>query len=219
VAKPSEQEIARALLRRHGRTFADELGIPVEKNTPSPLFRLLCASLLFSARIGANIALRAARALTEQGWTTPEKMAASTWEERARTLNEAGYARYDERTSTMLGETAEALLERYGGDLRRLREEAGRDPDEERRLLKEFKGIGDVGVDVFFREAQVSWNELFPFADRRALEEAGKLGLREDAGSLLRLVADEDFPQLVATLVRVRLEGDREEILEEARGS
>jgi hypothetical protein len=47
MAKPSEKEIAEALLERHGCTFAQELGMPVENNTPSSLFRLLCASLLF----------------------------------------------------------------------------------------------------------------------------------------------------------------------------
>lgn len=35
------QAIVRALLDRHGRTFAEEAGIDVAKNTPSPLFRLL----------------------------------------------------------------------------------------------------------------------------------------------------------------------------------
>lgn len=216
MAKASEKEIVRALLERHGRTFAEEIGIAVEKNTPSPLFRLLCASLLFSTRISARIAVRAAKALSDQGWTTPQKMAGSTWEERARTLNEAGYARYDERTSTMLGETAEMLLDRYGGDLRNLREEAGREPDEERRLLKRFKGVGDVGVDIFFREAQAAWDELFPFADRRALQGAKNLGLEDDPSSLARLVGNHDFPRLVAALVRVELEGDHDEVLEEA---
>ncbi len=52
-------------------------------------------------------------------------MAAASWADRAEVLNGAGYARYDERTSTMLGQTAELLLRDYGGDLRRLRERAG----------------------------------------------------------------------------------------------
>ena len=216
MAKPSEKEIAVALLERHGRTFAGELGISIEKNTPSPLFMLLYASLLFSTRISAKIAVQATGALADRGWTTPEKMAESTWEQRAKTLNEAGYARYDERTSTMLGDMAQLLLDRYGGDLRKLREEADREPERERKLLKEFKGIGDVGADIYFREAQAAWEELFPFADRRALEGAKELGLEDDAEALLRLVEDRDFPRLVAALVRIKLEGDQDEVLEEA---
>lgn len=219
MPKSSRKDVADALLKRHGRTFAGELGIPVEKNTPSPLFRLLCASLLFSARIGANIAVNAAKALADEGWTTPEKMAAATWKERTKTLNESGYARYDKRTSTMLGETSGMLLDRYGGDLRKLREEANRDPREERKLLKEFKGIVEVGADICFREAQAAWEELFPFADKRALDEAEKLGLGDDAKSLARLVGKKDFPKLVAALVRVGLEGDHDEVLEAAKRS
>ncbi len=75
----------------------------------------------------------------------------------------------------MLGDTAQFLLEKYDGDLRKLRAEAGRDPKIERKLLKECKGIGDTGVDIFFREAQSAWGELRPFADKKALKAAGKL--------------------------------------------
>ena len=45
---------------------------------------------VLSARIGAGLAMQGARARGDQGWTTPEKMAAATWEQRTRTLNEAG---------------------------------------------------------------------------------------------------------------------------------
>src|SRR5215218_2560391 len=187
MARPSKQRLAGALLERHGRTFAEELRIDVAKGTPAPLFRLLVASILLSARIGHGIAVEAARALAKEGWTTPQKLAEATWAQRVRVLNRSGYARYDESTSRMLGDTCTLLLERYRGDLRRLREEAGRDPERERALLKEFKGIGDVGVDVFFREAQVAWEELQPFADRRALQAARRLGLGSDARALARL--------------------------------
>jgi hypothetical protein len=218
MARPSKRRITEALLDRHGRTFADELGINVAAGTPSPLFRLLVASILFSARIGHRIAFAAARALADQGWTTPQKLDRTTWAQRVRVLNRAGYARYDESTSRMLGDTCALLLERYRGDLRRLREQAERDPRRERALLKEFKGIGDIGVDIFFREAQVAWDELYPFADRRALRAAERLGLRGDANALARLVEGDvrEFARLAAALVRVGLERDYEGVLEAA---
>jgi len=204
----SHKDTARALLDRHGRSFADELTIDVAKNTPSALYRLLCAATLMSARIGSQIAVEAARNLTKRGWRSPQKLAASTWEQRVKALNEAGYTRYQERTATMLGDLTEHLLDRYGGDLRKRRDAAGRDPKAERRLLKEFKGLGDVGVDIFFREAQVAWDELFPFADRRALDAAGRLKLPKDAGKLVELIGAKDYPRLVAALVRVELDDD-----------
>jgi hypothetical protein len=171
------------------------------------------ASILFSARIGAQQGVKAARGLADAGWTTAAKLAKTSWVERVRVLNQHGYARFDERTATMLGDACELLLDRYGGDLRRLREAAGRDPPKERRLLKQVKGMGDVGVDIFFREAQVAWEELFPFADRRALRAAAKLGLGRDARSLARGRDPQTFARLVAGLVRTDLAGDHDEVL------
>ena len=216
MAKPSEDQIVKALLERHGQTYATELGLDLERNTPSVLYRWLCAATLLSARISADAAVQAAQALAEQGWTTAQKMAEATWEQRTRTLNRAGYARYDESTSRMLGDTAGMLLDKYGGDLRKLREAAERDPARERALLKECKGIGEVGADIFCREAQIAWDELFPFADRRALEAAGRLGLEDDAGKLARRVSRKDYPRLLAALVRTGLAKDFDDVLEAA---
>jgi hypothetical protein len=213
----SKQEMVRALLERHGRTFAEELRIDVAKGTPAEMYRLLCASALLSARISSQISMEAARMLTKRGWRSPRKMAESTWEQRVKALNEAGYTRYQERTATMLGDLTDQVLDRWNGDLRKLREEADRDPKRERRLLREFKGLGDVGVDIFFREAQVSWDELFPFADRRALDAAGRLRLGKDATSLAKLAGENQFPRLVAALVRVELDDDYGEVRKAAR--
>jgi len=198
-------DVASELLRRYPRTYAEELGID-RLDRPSDLFRMLVLALLMSARIRASIAADAATALFGKGWRTARAMAEASWEARARTLNRAGYARYDERTSTMLGETSRFLLDRYNGDLRRLREEARHQPEDERRLLKECKGIGDVGTDIFCREVQREWSELYPFADERALRAAKRFGLAADARSLANLTSRADFPRLISALVRADLE-------------
>lgn len=218
MSKPDQKRIVGAVMERHGRTFSGELGIKLEGETPSAFFRWLCAALLFSARIGHEIATDAARALAKSGWTTARKMAAATWEERTRVLNRSGYARYDEKTSRMLADTSELLLERYGGDLRKLRAAAGRDPQRERELLMECKGIGEVGADIFLREVQNVWTELRPCADAVALKSARKLGLPTDAAELAKLVLKTDFPRLVAALVRCQLEKDQKQTLAEAAG-
>jgi hypothetical protein len=218
MARPEQDDLVRALLDRHGETFADELGIDVAKNTPSPLFRLLCAAVLMSARIPTTVSMEAARNLTRHGWRTANKLYESRWEERVRALDEAGYTRFDERTATMLGDMVDHLCQRYGGDLRRLRDEAGRDPEAERRLLKDFKGLGDVGVDIFFREVQVAWPELRPFADGRARDAAERLGLPQDPDGLAGLTPNGDLPRLVAALVRVELDDDYDAVRAAARG-
>jgi endonuclease III len=199
-----EDRVVAELLARHGRTYASEAGIRLQ-NTPSPLFRLLCLSLLSSARIRATTAVAASRSLAAEGWRTPERMVAASWTERVQALNRAGYARYDEKTSRMLGDTAALLIDRYRGDLRRLRDEAGREPVAERRLLQEFPGIGEVGAAIFSREVQTMWLEVFPFADRRALTVAGRLGLGDAAALARRVDGPPQFTVLVAALVRCGL--------------
>jgi hypothetical protein len=211
----ASRAVVRALLDRHGTTYAEEIGIRL-RNGPAPLFRLLCASILLSARISADLAVKAARALADEGWTTPRKLKDAGWERRTRVLNRSGYARYDERTSRMLGETAERLLDEYRGDLRRLRDAAERDPAQERERLKAFKGLGDVGVDIYFREAQRVWPELRPFFDGRALEAARSLGLPSEPDALARLAPRGDVARLAAALVRTRRAKDRQAVLDAA---
>lgn len=219
MATPSKRAVARAVLERFPESPADALRIDVGRDTPAPLFQWLVASLLFSARISADLAQAAAQALFREGWRTPAKMAQTRCEDRVSVLNAAGYARYDESAARYLGETTTLLLERYGGDLRKLRAAASRDPVGERKRLKDFKGIGDVGVDIFFREAQLAWDELYPFADKKALKGAEALGLDVDAKALSRLAPDRrDFPRLLAGLARVAAKGGAEEIRLTARG-
>lgn len=213
----SQTRIIDALMQRHGRTFAAELGVDLRKNTPSPLFRLLCYAMLTSAPVSADLAMRGARAMAKAGWTTPRKLEASTWETRARVLNESGYARVDEKTATQLAEMNTRLIDEYGGDLRQLREAAGGEPKAFRKRLKAFKGIGGTGADIFLREVQGAWEECYPYADKAALSAADKLGLKADADKLAKKVSREDYPRLMAALVRCKLAKDFPAVLDAAR--
>jgi hypothetical protein len=66
-------------------------------------------------------------------------------------------ARYDESSATRLVEMAEriAVAEK----------------------LKQFKGIGDIGADIFLREVQDVWTWVRPHFDYRATAAAKRLGL------------------------------------------
>jgi endonuclease III len=208
----ASRQVAKLLLRERGRTFVDEAGIDLEKNTPAVLFQHLFMSLLLSKRISAGNALEATRALIEAGLTTPRKMARATWQQRVDVITWHGYKRYDERTSTMLGDTAALLLEKYRGDLRNLRDAAGREVKQERVLLQEFEGIGPVGADIFLREVQLVWSEAFPYADRKVIDTARRLGLPGDADELARLVPRKDFARLTAALIRTALARDYQQV-------
>lgn len=64
---------------------------------------------------------------------------------------------------------------------------------------------------------QIAWDELYPFADKRALESARRLDLPDAPKALAGLVSSSDYPRLVAALVRVQLEGEHGAVREEAR--
>lgn len=204
------------LLSRHGHTFAEDLAADVPADTAEAMFRLLVFATLASARIRSSAALEASNALFEQGWTSPRALVETTWEQRVQVLNQHGYARYDESTARILGESCHYLLDTYDGDVRGLRDAADHQPEREHALLMQIKGIGPVGADIFLREAQAGWDELVPYVDARTRQTARELGLPGDPRRLLALVEREEFPVLVAALVRSRLEHDTDDVLDAA---
>ncbi|MER6002049.1 endonuclease [Nonomuraea angiospora] len=198
----TEKAVVDVLLDRYGRTFAREAGIKLA-DQPKPLYQLLVLATLLSARISAEVAVAGARELFEAGYGTPKAMREASWQDRVDALDRGHYVRYDERTSTMLGKGAELLLDRWKGDLRRLREEAGGDDRRIAALLTEFPGIGPTGADIFLREVQAVWPQVAPHLDQRVLEGAGKLGLPRQARPLAALAhSGDELARLSAALVR-----------------
>lgn len=196
-----------SLLDRAGRTYAEEAGIRL-RDTPAPLYRLLVLAVLLSTRIRADIAVAAARELAAAGLGTPERMLAASWQDRVDALVRAHYRRYDESTATALGDGAQLLRSRYRGDLRRLRDEAGEDPDRIRDSLTAFPRLGPVGAAIFCREAQDLWPALRPALDGKALDGARRIGLPDDPAELARLAPGGALAPLAAALVRVALDRD-----------
>lgn len=187
------------LLRKHGKTYAEQAGIRLA-DKPAPVWQLLVLSLLLSARISSDIAVAAARELHRAGYRTPRAMVEATWQARVDALGRGHYRRYDERTATMLGEVAEAVIKDFRGDLRRLRDE----DEGVETAVQRFKGVGPAGAAIFCREVQGIWPELAPYVDGLAADGAERLGLPGAAEKLAELVSPEDFPRLVAGCVRAR---------------
>lgn len=192
----------KALLSEVGHTYAEDAGITL-KDQPAALFKLLVLANLLSARINADIAVAAARELFEAGGGTPRGMTRLSWQDRVDALGRAHYVRYDESTSTRLGDMAEKVLEDYNGDLRKLPQKVGHNADTAREMLQEFPGIGPVGAEIFCREAQAVWLWLRPSFDAVALKGADRLGLPTDPKRLAELVDDRELARLASALVRV----------------
>ena len=77
-----------------------------------------------------------------------------------------------------------------------------------RSAIKEIKGLGDVGVNIFFDTAQAAWPCLTPFIDPRSLKTAEQLGLGQDVDKLYEEIGKDPVKvcRLAAALTAVRLE-------------
>lgn len=200
-----EQRVRR-LLEVAGTTYAAEAGITI-KDKPMPLFQLLVLCMLASKPIDAAIAMRAAHELFKAGLRTPKAVLASDRQTMISAFGRAHYVRYDESSATRLTDMAERVRDDYGGDLRGVAERSGHDVAAAKRMLKEFKGIGDTGADIFLREVQDVWTWVRPHFDDRAIAAAKELGLPTQPARLGAL-APQANARLAAALVRAALDDD-----------
>ena len=200
----SPEDVATAVLERYGQTYAEEAGIRLA-DQPAPLFQLLVLAQVLSARINAGIALAAAQGIKAAGWTTAARMREAPRGRVIQVLGRAGYRRYDERTATRLRDMATLVLEKYGGDLRRLAAEVDGDVERAGKLVRDVDGIGPTGAAVFLREVQAVWPWVRPYLDARALEGARRVGLPDDPQRLAALVPPDGLAGFAAGLVRISL--------------
>jgi endonuclease III len=209
----SQQRLVQRLLKVAGTTYADEAGIRID-DKPMPLFQLLVLCMLASKPIDATTAMRAARELFKAGLRTPKAVLASDRRSMIRAFGAAHYVRYDESSATRLTDIAERVRDDYAGDLRKIAARSEHDIDSAKRMLKQFKGIGDTGADIFLREAQDVWTWTRPYFDERATAAAKELGLPTDPGKLGAL-APRSNARLAAALVRSALD---DEVRQQAAG-
>lgn len=215
-AHATQIQAVNLLLESYGQSYAEQAGIRL-KDTPAPLFQLLVLALMLSARIAADKAVSATRSLFESGFTTAEKMAEASWQQRVDAITWSGYKRYDERTATFLGEAAQRVLDQYDGDLRQLHSAAQNDEKRLKERLKEFKGVGTTGADIFLREVQAVWPDIYPFADDRVLRVAADLDLSDSVESLSQLCSQQDFARLTAAMIQIKVRHEQEAFLSRLR--
>ncbi|MFI6214003.1 endonuclease [Nocardia brasiliensis] len=213
----SERNVVHALLERAGEGYAAQAGIDLA-DKPAPLFQLLVLAELLSTRISADIAVAAAKELIATGYRTPQRIADAQWQELVDALGRAHYKRYDESTATRLGANANLVLDKYGGDLRKLGEAAEQDRARAAQLLQEFQGIGPTGSDIFLREVQDVWTWARPYFDERAKKGARRVDLPTGTDELAALAPDGRAGALAAALVRAALDDEfAEQVRADAR--
>lgn len=206
MAPTRTERVAGRLLEVAGPTHAERTGIAV-KDTPQPLFELLVFSMLASKPISADIAANAAKELFKAGWRSPDAVLDADRGDVIDAFGRAHYVRYDESSATRLVDIAENVNTQYHGDLRRLADESGHDTATAKELLKQFKGIGDTGADIFLREIQDVWTWARPYFDERSRNAAQDLGLPAGPDELAALTP-QTCARLAAALLRVSFDDD-----------
>jgi endonuclease III len=200
------EQLVQRLLKVAGTTYAAEAGVRI-KDTPTPLFQLLVLCMLASKPIDATVAMRAGRELFKEGLRNPKAVLAADRQTMISAFGRAHYVRYDESSATRLTDMAERVRDEYSGDLREIARRSGHDVKAVTRMLKQFKGIGDTGADIFLREVQDVWTWARPYFDKRAIAGAKELGLPTDPAKLGSL-APQDNSRLAAALVRLSLDDE-----------
>jgi endonuclease III len=201
-----QKQVVRRLLKVAGTTYAAEANVRIS-DKPMPLFQLLVLCMLASKPIDATIAMRAGRELFSDGLRTPKAVLVAERQTMIDAFGRAHYVRYDESSATRLTEMAQRVVDEYSGDLREIPRRSADDVDAVKRMLKEFKGIGETGADIFLREVQDVWTWVRPHFDKRATRTAKTLGLPADPAKLGAL-APRANARLAAALVRASLDDD-----------
>ncbi|OCB52592.1 endonuclease [Mycobacterium malmoense] len=202
----NRERLVQRLLDVAGTTYAAEARIKLG-DKPMPLFQLLIVCMLASKPIDAAIAMAAGRELFGAGLRTPKAVLAADRRAMIEAFGRAHYVRYDESSATRLTDMAERVRDEYSGDLRELSKRSRHDVAAVKRLLKQFKGIGDTGADIYLREVQDVWTWVRPYFDDRATAAAEQLGLPTRAEKLGAL-APQANARLAAALIRVSLDDD-----------
>jgi hypothetical protein len=213
------RRMARRLIATTGRGLGEAAGLTVT-NSPGNLLQLLCLSILLDQLGAYRPAGQATLAMRNRGWDSAARLARSSLDERLDVLRSNGAGRRARGLATTFGDLAQTLMDRYAGDLRRLRTQANREPSAERRLLRELPGVRNGTVDLFFREVQGPWREVAPFVDKRVLATARKLGLGDSVADLTAVtggVGSEKLAWLAGALARVEMDNRYNEVRELAR--
>jgi len=184
---------------------------PEERSSQTTLALILYA-MMSSTRIYHQIAQTTLQELVDAKYHDLNVLKSSTWEQRCEVLTKGGYTHYREKTSTALGQLAELIADKYRSDASRILDVQDTSSQESQDVvgarLKEIKQLGNVGIGIFFENAQAFFQPLAPFVGERNIQVARELGLPSSVVELYKEVEESslELGKLCAALTTVRLE-------------
>ena len=209
-----ERALARKLVDTLGGRFSTQAGIDVDAGRDE-VERWFLAATLLGTRISAAIAMRTYRVLHDAGVSTIADAGQRSWEDLVALLDAGGYARYDFRTASRLGDLSVVVAQRHPDGVAAMGAKQT-DPADLMTTLDELPGWGPVTVRAFLRELRGVWPAAMPPIDPRAREAAHHLGLIDQPESLtieklgeLAGATGIDRRDLEAGLIRLSLEHRR----------
>lgn len=208
--QPGFAEVCRArhIVATLGGRYSLELGIEVDLDEREVDRWALGATLVGDATPAA-IGIRTYHVLEQAGLHTLDDVRGSDRDELGRLLDEGGYAADVDSTRSRLRALAEALADRYAGQLATLGEGIA-DPRELERALGALPGWDARTVGTFLRELRGVWPGADVALDRSVVRAARHVALPTalDEFSALAVAAHLDLRDLEVGLVRLALAHD-----------
>jgi len=213
----SQQDIVYALINEQGRLFSEDMGIDLSADDSAADFEWLVATILLSKRISHDLATRAGRALKDAGLMSVDAVLDADRDAMIDLLGDNGYKRYRKVATDYIRTSAAWVRDDLGGDLRTIMQGEG-DADAVIERLHHAKGVGDVGAEIFAREAQLNWGVFYPRLEGSARDQAEKLGLTTGHGPLVAMAGSRArFVRLAAALSRAAIDDPADPVMEARR--
>jgi len=170
-------ERIKALVTNLGDKCSEALDIDLSMAKDEEVFKWFLVSLLFGAPITESAAIKTYGCFRKHKVLTPKKILATGWDRLVKILDEGSYTRYDFKTADKLLLVMTNLIEKYGGSLTRLHDQALDSRDLEKRIKELGKGIGNVTVSIFLRELRGIWSKADPYPTPMVVQSAKQLGI------------------------------------------
>jgi hypothetical protein len=168
VAVPNINIITK-LLAELGGGYSSNFEIDLASMRSEEVFKWFLASLLLGESINEDIATKTYREFLKARILSPQAILGTGREGLVKVLNKIDYGAYAIKIASELIEVAEALMDKYQGDMNHLHFYAKDERDLGKRLRELSKGIKPTTVRMFLREMRDLWEKAEPPITKTAI--------------------------------------------------